>query len=293
MSTALDGADDLPENERKTRQPDRAGPGGQHLAERRSKPQVQSTRRISMTAKDLIKVVLPVSARRWLRRQPLRMQRLLLWDGVLYRRIAPFDPNWGAKRGQIVDRYYIESFLAEHARDIRGHVLDFGDDVYARRFGGAQVDKIDVLNLAPSGPHVTIVADLSRAEHIPSDTFDCIICTQVLLLVYDLHAAIQNLYRILKPGGILLLTSPGIQKISRGDMETSGEYWRFTTLSMRRLFSEVFPPDSIEVKASGNVLAATAFLFGLAVEDIRRKDLDYHDPDFEVSLALRAVKPRS
>jgi SAM-dependent methyltransferase len=247
----------------------------------------------TMTAKDLLKAVLPASARRWLRRQPLRFQRLFLQDSFLYNQITPVDPQWGGKRGQIVDRYFIDKFLAEHADDVRGHVLDFGDDIYARRVGGDKVDKVDVLSLAPGGPHVTIVANLSHGEQILSNTFDCIICTQVLLLVYDLRPAIRTLHRILKPGGVLLLTSPGIQKISRGDMETSGEYWRFTTLSMRRLFAEVFPCDSIEVKASGNVLAATAFLFGLAVEDVGREDLDYQDPDFEVSIALRAVKPRS
>jgi len=244
-----------------------------------------------MTAKGLLKAVLPAPARRWLRRQPLRAQRLLLGDSVLYRQIEPVDPNWGGKRGQIVDRFFIERFLAEHAEDVRGHVLDFGDDAYARRFGRAKVTKVDVLNLTADSPQATIVANLSYGEQIASDTFDCILCTQVLLLVYELRPAIRTLYRILKPGGVLLLTSPGIQKISRGDMEVGGEYWRFTSLCMRRLFEEVFPSESVEVKASGNVLAATAFLFGLAVEDIRREDLEYDDPDFEVSIALRAVKP--
>jgi SAM-dependent methyltransferase len=244
-----------------------------------------------MSAKDFLKAYLSSPTRRWLRRQPLRFQRLFSRDVGLYRRTTPIETGWGAKRGQIVDRYYIERFLAEHAADVRGHVLDFSDDTYARQFGGAKVTRIDVLDLAANNPHATIIADLSNGEQIPSDTFDCILCTQVLLLVYDLRAAIRTLYRILKPGGVLLLTSPGIQKISRGDMELSGEYWRFTSLSMRQLFEEVFPPDRVEVKASGNVLAAIAFLHGLAVEDLRREELDYPDPDFEVSIALRAVKP--
>ena len=136
-------------------------------------------------------------------------------------------------------------------------------------------------------------ADLANCHEIPSDTFDCILCTQVLLLVFDLKNAIRSLYRILKPGGVLLLTAPGIQKISRGDMEIGGEYWRFTTLSMRRLFEEMFPPDGVQVRNYGNVLAATAFLHGLSVEDVDPEDLEYTDPDFPVSIALRAVKPVS
>ncbi len=244
-----------------------------------------------MTAMDLLKAVLPQSTRRWLRRQPRRVLSSLSWDFDLFRRTSPIDKHWGGKRGQIVDRYYIEAFLARHAKDVRGHVLDFGDDTYARRFGVDRITKVDVLHLTPDNPNATIVADLGNCDHIPSDIFDCIICTQVLLLVFDLRSAVRALYRILKPGGVLLLTAPGIQKISRGDMEAGGEYWRFTTLSMRLLFESMFPSECVEVTASGNVLAATAFLYGLSVEDVRRKDLDVSDPDFPVSIALRAVKP--
>ena len=245
----------------------------------------------TMTVKSVLKTVLPPRTRRWLRRQPLRVQRWFLRDRGLYRRTTPFDKNWGGGRGQIVDRYYIEKFLEENANDVRGHVLDFFDDIYARQFGGAKVSKIDVLHLTPDNPHATIIADLSDGAQIPSDTFDCVICTQVFLLIFDLHAAVETLYRILKPGGVVLVTSPGIQKISRGDMEMSGEYWRFTTLSLRRLFEEAFPRECVQVKPSGNVLAATAFLLGLAVEDLRRGDLEFQDPDFPVSIGLRAVKP--
>jgi SAM-dependent methyltransferase len=244
-----------------------------------------------MTLKDLLKSTLPAPSRRWLRRQPLRWQRFLSIGPSIYRRTTPIDINWGGKRGTIVDRYYIEQFLAQHAEDVHGHVLDFNDDAYARRFGGAKVTAVDVLDLTVNNPRATIVADLSDGRQIPSDTFDCILCTQVLLLIYDVRAAIRTLHRILKPGGVLLLTAPGIQKISRGDMEIGGEYWRFTTLSLRRLFEEVFPKDNVEVKAHGNVLAAIAFLHGLAVEDLRREDLDYFDRDFEVSITVRAVKP--
>jgi SAM-dependent methyltransferase len=251
-----------------------------------------------MTAPNLLKAILPFPARRWLRRQPLRIERLLYRLRSrskldVLRRTTPVSHDWGGSRGQILDRYYIEKFLAEHAVDVRGRVLDFSDDCYARKFGGAKATQVDVLHLTADNPHATIIADLAHGEQIPSNTFDCILCTQVLLLVYDLHAAIRTLYRILRPGGVVLVTAPGIQKISRGDMERSGEYWRFTTLSMRRLFVEVFPKDHIEVKSYGNVLAATAFLHGLAVEDLQRDDLEYHDPDYEVTIALRAVKPQT
>ena len=245
----------------------------------------------TITVRERLKGVLSAASRRWLLRQPLRLQRLLLGDAALLRRTSPIDANWGGRRGQVIDRLYIERFLAEHTADIRGHVLEFDDDTYARRFGGARVQRVDVLSLTADNPRATIVADLAHGGQIPSDCFDCVLCTQVLFLVYDVRAAVRTLHRILKPGGILLLTVPGIQKISRTDMETGGEYWRFTTLALRRLFAEAFPREMVEVKASGNVLAATAFLLGLAVEDTRQRELDVNDPDFEVSIAVRARKP--
>jgi len=231
-----------------------------------------------------------------LRRQPWRAERWVYplrgaRGGNPLLRTTPISAGWGGHRGQIVDRYYIENFLEAHADDVRGHVLDFGDDTYARRFGGPKVSRVDVLHLTPGNPRATLVADLSDGAGIPSDTYDCVICTQVLLFVYNLHAAVRTLYRILRPGGTILVTAPGIQKISRGDMETCGDYWRFTSLALRRLFEEVFPKDYVEVVTYGNVLAAVAFLHGLAVEDLRRGDLDYHDPDYEVAISLRAVKP--
>ena len=43
--------------------------------------------------------------------------------------------------GQCIDRYYIDGFLSRHAEDIRGHVLEIGDDSYTRRFGGSRSAK--------------------------------------------------------------------------------------------------------------------------------------------------------
>jgi hypothetical protein len=39
------------------------------------------------------------------------------------------------------------------------------------------------------------------------------------------------------------------------------------------------------------VLAAIAFLHGLAAEELRQEELDYRDAHYEVSILVRAVKP--
>ena len=162
-----------------------------------------------------------------------------------------------------------------------------------RKFGGDRVIKSDVLHVEGGNPRATIVADLTCANDLPSNTLDCIICTQALSFIYDVRTAIQALHRILKPHGVLLATSHGISQISRNDMDRWGEYWRFTTLSARRLFEEVFPSDHVTVEAYGNVLAAVSFLHGLAAEELTKEELDHIDPDYEVLITVRAVKARA
>jgi SAM-dependent methyltransferase len=207
------------------------------------------------------------------------------------RRVTPVSRLFGFDRGLPIDRYYIEGFLARHAGDIRGRVLEVGDDSYIRRFGGERAVVRDVLHVSARNPSATIVGDLSRADHIPSDTFDCFICTQTLHLIYDFRRAIETIHRILKPGGVLLATFPGITQISRDEWSESW-YWSFTALSARRLFEEVFPPADVAVEAHGNVLVAVAFLHGLAAAELRPEELDHHDPDYQCLITVRAVKER-
>jgi LmbE family N-acetylglucosaminyl deacetylase/SAM-dependent methyltransferase len=206
------------------------------------------------------------------------------------RRLDPISPDWGFERGRPVDRYYIEGFLADHGEDIRGRALEVVDDEYVRRFGTG-VTRTDILHVAPDDPRATIIADLSIGEGIPSDAFDCVVLTQTIHLIYDVREAISTLHRILKPGGVVLATMPGISQISRPDMDRWGDHWRFTSRSARNLFAEAFGDDAVTVTTYGNVLAATALLYGLADRELTRHELDTWDRDYELVIGVRAVKP--
>ena len=207
------------------------------------------------------------------------------------RRVTPIDPHFGGGRGKPVDRHYIERFLAGNAVDIRGQVLEVGDDVYTRRYGGSRVTRSDILHANASNPKATLVADLAEAFDIPSDSFDCFICTQTLTFIYPVQSAVATIHRILKPGGVLLATVPGISQSNPYDRDRWGEYWRFTTQSLRRLLSDSFPRECVDVEAYGNVLASTAFLQGLVVKDLRHDELEHRDQRYEMLVAGRAVKP--
>jgi SAM-dependent methyltransferase len=210
-----------------------------------------------------------------------------------FRRLRPFNRFSGGGRGLPVDRYYIERFLEANAGDIRGHALEIAEPTYLHRFGGERVERIDVLHVTGESPHTTIVGDLTSADHIPSDRFDCVVLTQTLHCIYDFRSAISTLHRILKPGGVLLATFPGIANVSRPDMDRWGQYWSFTSLASQRAFGEAFVGGEVEVESHGNVLAATAFLWGLAAQELTERELSFRDPDYQVLLTVRAVKGRA
>lgn len=55
------------------------------------------------------------------------------------------------------------------------------------------------------------------------------------------------------------------------DMDRWGDYWRFTTASSHRLFSEFWPSEGVTVEAYGNAFVAMEYLYGLASVDCRHK----------------------
>lgn len=248
----------------------------------------------ALAAGNLAKRLIPAGARDVLRRagrngdsQPA-VGRVRFGD---FRRLGPFSRRWGFDRGLPVDRHYIEAFLERHAADIRGRVLEVGDNSFTWRLGAGAVTQSDVLNVAPGDPKTTLLGDLAAGDQFPSERFDCIIFTETLHLLYDFRAGLRTLHRMLKPGGVLLATFPGITKIDRPDDWGSSWYWSFTPLSARRVFEEVFPAGASEFGAFGNVLAATAFLWGLAAEELTAEELAQGDPEFPVTLTVRAVRP--
>jgi SAM-dependent methyltransferase len=169
-------------------------------------------------------------------------------------------------------------------------VLEINDDRYTKRFGAGRVDRSDILHPVEGNPDATIVADLADAGPLADGAYDCVICTQTLLYIFDVRGAIRTLHRIVAPGGVVLVTVPGISRLNRAHNEVWGDWWRFTAQSIRRLFAEAFSAEAIGVEAHGNVLSAAAQLYGIAAEELTAGELDHRDPNFEVVLTLRAER---
>ena len=228
----------------------------------------------------------------WEKLNPQTQKRLMrirrpLWFGTL-RHTLPISTAWGKDRGHPVDRYYIERFLQTYGEDIQGRVLEVGSPAYTYRFG-RHIEKSDVLDSNSDSPWATILADLDSTLQIASNEFDCLIFTQVLQFVCNLQGCIEELHRILKPGGVLLATVPCISKVDQGYGKNK-DFWRFTDSGCKMIFGDVFGSNHLNIHNYGNVLSSIAFLTGAAFEELTQKELDYSDPAFQLVLGIRAVK---
>ncbi|MBE0581682.1 glycosyltransferase [Devosia sp.] len=197
--------------------------------------------------------------------------------------------EFGYDRGKPLDRYYIEDFLARNAELIRGTVLEIGDTAYTRQFGGDRVTSAEAFHRFEGQAGVTYVGDLSGAHNLPDDSFDCIVLTQTLHLIFDMPTAIATIWKALRPGGSVLITVPWLSPIDQGEWGRSW-YWAISPAGLQKLLETWFDVADIAVDSYGNALSASAFLYGLAEHEMHPDDLDVDDPYCPVLVAASARK---
>ncbi len=195
----------------------------------------------------------------------------------------PLSTRFGLDRGRPIDRVYIERFLAAHAADLHGRGVEVYEPTYLERFGGARMERVDVLDADPGSLRATIRGDFAA---LPADAFDCFVCTQTLQAIADPLIALRQAHAALRPGGVLLVTVPGISQIAPAD--PFPDHVRYTSHGLRELAAQVF--EDPQVAAHGNVAAAAAFLYGLAEEEVAADLLAVDDPAYELVVTLRAVR---
>jgi hypothetical protein len=249
-------------------------------------------RKLAHDMRRYLKKHLPDSILKWLHKKGIYQKYhppVGKIDAGDFARTNPFSSDFGFDRGGPIDRYYIEKFLDKNSDDVKGRALEIGDNEYTLRYGGNKLSKSDILHITEN-PKATFIGDLSDAPQVPSDAFDCVILTQTLHFIYDFKAALKTCYRVLKPGGVLLLTVPGISHIDSGEWK---EYWlwAFTDKSMKRVMAETFPSSKIDVETFGNVYVASSFLYGMGLPEIKKEYLDQHDPSYQVIITVKATKP--
>ncbi len=203
--------------------------------------------------------------------------------------VKPISKVSGIERGKAVDRYYIEHFLNCNSSYIKDTVMEIASNDYIKKFGGDKVKKELILHVAGWGKN-TFKGNFETGEGIKENMADCLICTQTLQYIYDLKAAIRNIYKLLKPKGTALITVPGIKSLFIYDEQNWGERWSFTKESMRQLCLEVCEEKDFIVESYGNVKIAAAYLYGVCCEDLKKEDFEYNDAQFPFLITVKLQK---
>ena len=200
--------------------------------------------------------------------------------------LMPISDKFGYDRGTPIDRFYIEKFMEMNKEKVKGRCLEVHDDAYIKRYGENRVTQGDVVDIDTNNKLANIYTDLSAADSIADNTYDTVILTQTLGLIPDHEKAVGHLYRMLKPGGTMLLTVSAM-----GPYITNGHsFWRYTVRSIPYLLEKYFQKNKIAVEAYGNVLTGQGFWVGMAAEEFTPEQLELKDDRYPIIITAVATK---
>jgi SAM-dependent methyltransferase len=133
-------------------------------------------------------------------------------------------------------RAILNALLHKWQNQVRGTVLDVGgirgNPLGFASFAGTGVSRWIFLNISPNTrPH--IVAD---GAHMPiaTEAIDTVVCNATLEHVDSPMQVMQELSRVLRPAGVLLLGVPFLYRIH----SAPNDFWRFTEHQVHRMAKE-------------------------------------------------------
>lgn len=114
-------------------------------------------------------------------------------------------------------------------------VLDAGagHGPYRKLFGHAAYETADFAQLATKYTQLDYVCDLAEIP-VENARYDRIVFNQVLEHVDDPPAVLTELFRVLKPGGLLLCTCP----LYFPEHQKPYDFYRYTQFGLRHLFEQ-------------------------------------------------------
>lgn len=158
-----------------------------------------------------------------------------------------------------ITRERTDAFFRRYRTDALTLDIGCGNDPYAALFPNKKN-----LEIAPRpGVRVDYVAS-AEAMPIPDAMFDVILCNAMLEHTPSPVTAVREMRRVLKPGGLLLVTVPFIFPIH----DAPGDYWRFTKYGMRELLKEFDIVELEEITSTMETLGAVYQRIGFQCETL-------------------------
>ena len=127
---------------------------------------------------------------------------------------------------------------------------------YARAFVGVDVDN----------PAADLVGAV-EALPVPDESFDLVLCTQVLEHAPDPDRAVQELWRVTAPGGRVLASTHGVQVYH----PSPEDYWRFTHAWLELLFRRNGQWRALAVRPAGGTATCLAALVAIYADLLWRR----------------------
>lgn len=128
------------------------------------------------------------------------------------------------------ERMLLHKQISKYAPYITGRVLDVGGGKTHRYKSCFSYDTYTCMDVY-EGPGIDV---LGSADAIPftDESFDSVVCTQVFEHLAFPEKSAQEIYRVLKHGGHILITVPQWNELH----EEPHDYWRYTRFGMSALF---------------------------------------------------------
>lgn len=149
-----------------------------------------------------------------------------------------------------ITRPRIAAFLMKYASDKKTLDVGCGTALY----GGLFPNRVTLDVAARDGIPVDIIGDAHNLHQIQDGSFDVVLCTEVLEHLHTPEKALGELHRILKPGGLILLTTRFIYPLH----DVPGDFYRYTKYGLRHLFRDW---DIVELKEEADTIETLAVLY--------------------------------
>jgi len=123
----------------------------------------------------------------------------------------------------------IAATIAEHAK---GDCLDAGSGRSPyKRLLLQHTEQVTSIDIEDRSGETDLIADIQSMPQLNDASFDTILCSQVLEHVPRPWDALRELARVLRPGGVLILTVPHLSAIH----EAPHDYYRYTRFGLQAL----------------------------------------------------------
>jgi len=130
-------------------------------------------------------------------------------------------------------RHYLLKLVRKHLPLLKGTVVDLGGK-RGTIIDETQVVRYYILNIAREAqPDI-----LALFPQIPlmSSSVDAVICTETLEYIYEFNKFLEEIYRILKPGGVFILSFPFLHPFHK---DFQSDFYRFSESLIRYVFKKI------------------------------------------------------